>query len=694
MGSSVQLAYPVEFILLCIAAGFVYAYLLYKRSAPWSMAINRMLFGLRWITVTILAVLLLAPVLRQIQNYTEKPTVVLAVDNSSSIRALYDSAALRSIYEQVKTLADQLADQDYVVQFATLNGMQDNPDSIVFSQEKSNLDIMMRDIRNDYEGKNLQEVILLSDGIYNEGVSPAYRTFPFQVTTVGLGDSTAKKDIRIESLTYNKIAYEGNKFPLVVSLHQNGYDGTRVQVTVFNKGSNVASENILFDDGMALKDVNILLDAGEKGIQRYVVQVSELPDEFISENNRADAYVEIIEGKQKVCLVAATPHPDLSAIVESLQSNSNYEVELFIMSIADDRDAFLRRNEPTDLFILHQLPSRRYPMNWSEKLAGGSVLYVYGPQTDLDALSSLNDYFQIQTYAGEFDQVTGVINPSYLPFTYSDDFLQMLSQFPPLVTPFGEINLNGEAQVMMYQKVGSIETGKPLVMTMERDEIKSGIIIGSGMWQWKLTDYAKNKDNTNFNEFVQKLVQYLSTRADKRRFRLFPLKESYTEGEDVIFDTEVYNELYERVFGNRINLTIRESNGEEQTYSYVTSEGNSRYTVAGLKEGVYSYFASTDLEGSTERVSGEFVVQKLNLESMRLTADFNLLRQISEKNGGEFYLWDEIENLKNDLDSKEAQGIIFSEEKYLSAINLTWIFLLIVLLISVEWVVRKYYGSY
>ncbi len=694
MGSTVQFAYPVEFILICIAAGFIYAYILYQRKAPWSTAINRVLFALRWVTVTILAILLLAPVLRQIQNYTEKPTVVLAVDNSASISAIYDSTQIPGINQQLQQIAQGLQDQGYLVAYETLTGTEDNPDNIRFDQERSNLDNMLRDIRNDYEGKNLQEVVLLSDGIFNEGVSPGYSTFPFRVTTVGLGDSTAKKDIRIEALTYNKIAYEGNKFPLQVTLHQNGYDGARVQINVFNKGRGVASEMITFEEGTSLADVNILLNAEEKGIQRYVVQVSDLPDEFIAENNRSDAYVEIIEGKQKVCLVAATPHPDLSAIVEALQSNSNYDVEQFILSIASDRDAFLRRNEPTDLFILHQLPSRRYPMDWSAKLSDASVLYVYGPQTDLDAISAQTNYFQIETYAGEFDQVTGVINPSYLPFSYSDDLLQMLPQFPPLVTPFGELNLNGEAQVMMYQKVGSIETGKPLIMTMERDDRKSGIIIGSGIWQWKLTDYARNKDNSNFNEFIQKLVQYLSTRADKRRFRLFPLKESYTEGEEVIFDAEIYNELYERVYGNRINLTIRESSGEEQTFSYVTSEGNSRYTVTGLKEGVYSYFASTDLEGSTERVSGEFVVQKLNLESMRLTADFSLLRQISDKNDGDFYSWDEVNDFLTDINTKEARGIIFSEEKYLSAINLTWIFLLILLLISIEWVVRKYYGSY
>jgi hypothetical protein len=46
------------------------------------------------------------------------------------------------------------------------------------------------------------------------------------------------------------------------------------------------------------------------------------------------------------------------------------------------------------------------------------------------------------------------------------------------------------------------------------------------------------------------------------------------------------------------------------------------------------------------------------------------------------------------LTVKEAQAIIRSDEKYDALINLKWIFFILLAMISVEWFLRKFYGSY
>jgi hypothetical protein len=57
-------------------------------------------------------------------------------------------------------------------------------------------------------------VVLMSDGIYNAGISPLYSTFNFPVYTLGIGDTLQHVDVAIKNVSYNKIAYEGNKFPV------------------------------------------------------------------------------------------------------------------------------------------------------------------------------------------------------------------------------------------------------------------------------------------------------------------------------------------------------------------------------------------------------------------------------------------------------------------------------------------------
>lgn len=692
MLSDLSLNYPPGFILLCLAAGVGYAWLVYQRQGPWSVTINRILFAVRALVVSVLAFLLLSPVLRQVQNFTEKPTVVIAVDNSTSVPAVYDSIQLQELNSHINTLYKGLDEEEYDVEIRMLEGEWEANDYI---SEQTNLDRLLQDIKNDYEGRNLQEVILVSDGIYNEGISPTYREYPFSVSTVGIGDSTVKKDIYITNLLYNKIAYQGNKFPLMATLSHHGFAGENVTISVLHQGKVISRENqSLPEDGIPL-DVNFLIDASDIGYQQYRVTIEVLEDEFLEENNTRAAFVEIVEGKQTIHIVAAAPHPDLKAIKSALETSQNYELKQFILSIPEERQAYLDASTDADLVILHQIPSYSVSgINWNERLKDKSQLYVFGPSMDLNEFSVLQPWLSIRQMIGEYDRTMGVMNTKFSPFTYSDELMAMLSNFPPLITPFGDMSVDAGVETLLYQQIGSITTGRPLLAIKSDDDTKAGILLGSGIWQWKLTDYAENKNNRIFNELITKLVQFLSTRDDKNRFRLYPVQSEYQLGEDVVFETEVYNELYERIYGNRISLELVNPAGEVNTYSYVTSETNSRYRISGLGEGIYQYNGTTEIDGKEERVTGQVVVQSIDLEMVNLTANFGILQSLANSSGGEFYAQNEWDNILVRFRALEARGIIYSEENYLPVIDLFWVFLILLLLITVEWGLRKYHGSY
>ncbi len=693
MISEFSLSYPPGFVLLCIAAGVLYAWIAYRKKGPWSKRMNWILFAVRTIIVSILAILLLSPVLRQTRNYTEKPALVVAVDNSVSIGAIYDSGAQESLNEQILDFAGKLSSDDFEVEVRLLD--EKNPEEWSYSAGSTNLDQLLQNVREDYQGMNLEEVILISDGIYNEGISPGYREYPFAITTVGVGDSSVKKDIYLSNVLYNKIAYQGNRFPLVATVSQNGYAQQPVRMEVRHGGRVVGSQTVnLPAEGVPL-DVQFLLDADEVGYQQFDVIVEQLDDEFSKENNVRTAFVEIVEGKQKIHMVAAAPHPDLKAIRSALETSENYEISQFILSIPAERQQYLSLDESADLVILHQLPSSSVSgFNWQERLKNSSQWYIYGPSMNLTAFTGFNPWLSIRQISGEFDRVLPVFNTQFAPFTFSDELLAQLQNFPPIAVPFGDINISPQAQTLLFQQIGSIRTNRPLITVNESADQKVAILLGSGIWQWKLTDYAENKDNRIFNELVSKLVQYLSTRDNKDRFRLYPVETEYELGEEVVFETEVYNELYERIYGNKVALDITGPNGEVNSYSYVTSPANSRYRVGGLEEGVYQYKGTTVIDGTEETVNGQVVVRGVDLEMINLTANFNLLRNLASGSGGSFYSLNQWNELESRYENLEAQGVIHSEETYFPAIDLFWLFIAILVLISLEWGLRKYHGSY
>jgi len=139
---------------------------------------------------------------------------------------------------------------------------------------------------------------------------------------------------------------------------------------------------------------------------------------------------------------------------------------------------------------------------------------------------------------------------------------------------------------------------------------------------------------------------------------------------------------------------LRDENGQQTSYSYVTSPGNIRYEAGGLKEGVYRYTASTTINGKHEEVKGEFAVVAPQSELQNLTADFDLLRKISQATGGKFYTSSQITQLEREILSRPIKSTIHTEEAFDSLLNLKSVFWILVILISLEWFIRKYFGSY
>ncbi|MBL3656938.1 VWA domain-containing protein [Fulvivirga sediminis] len=686
------------FILLCLLAGLGYAYLLYHKNGPWSVQTNRVLFVIRSIVVAALAALLVSPVLKQVINNVEEPTIVVAIDNSGSISEVNDSSRLLQIKDKLNALGEQVSGGQRI-EYRTLSGetLAEMPDQIHYSEQSTDLNNLLDKIKSDYEGRNLGSVVLVSDGIYNQGISPTFSDYNFKINTIGLGDTIPKSDISISSLLYNKVSYQGNKFPLAVQVDHKNFDNQSVTVSVSKSGKLIDKKNVMLGRSGEPREVSFLIDAENSGFQRYQVEVGRKDGEFTYSNNVKQAYVEVIEGKEQIAIVASAPHPDIKAIKAAIESNANYSIDEYIMSIPKDINRLNASTKKYDLVIFHQLPDGRNMDNrFRQRMAKDEVstLYVYGGNTRMSSFNQLNGVLSIQAVPNEYDNVAASFNQGFSSFKLTDELQQAFKNWPPIVVPFGRINQSQGAEMLLKQKVGSIETAKPLIAVSAEGSLKKGLILADGIWKWRMFDYASKGNNDLFNELITKLIQYLSSKEDKRKFKVYPLKNEFLTNEKVIFDTEVYNELYERVYGNKIDLVIENSQGESFNYSYVTNENNTTYVISGLDEGVYTYTASTLLSNSRREVKGEFLVKELQLENLNLTADFNLLRKLSDQSGGDFYHSSEMNKLEAQLVENKAKGIIHSQEKYLPFIQLKWLFFLLLALISTEWFIRKYSGSY
>ena len=683
-----------EFIILCVVVGIGYAAIQYFRTKhPWSKGVNTILYTFRAVLAFFLSFLLLGPIVKQISNLYEKPAFIILHDNSSSVAEATDSTSLIALGKTLAESRAMLQEQGYDADVHTLTDDDDSP--LRYNANTSDINGALRRIANRYEGKNVAGVVLVSDGIYNAGLSPLYSNYSFPIYTVGVGDTTVRADIALKNIAYNKIAYQGNKFPLRAEVQVKNISGTGITATLLKRGKVLERQTKKVTAGQLLT-FDFQPEADEQGIQKYDIQIESRPEEYNTKNNRSSVFVEVVEGRKKILCIAAAPHPDIKALREVITKNSNYEFLLHIPDVSQQQ-AGAMVPENIDLVIFHQSPDLRGKTSALFQTfikSNTSVFVILGHQTDLRQLARHNLPLQFETPPREYDEVTPVVNPAFTGFNISSEGSSAFANFPPASVHFGKMQTTPGISTVLFQRVGSITTEKPLLILSTSDSRKTGVMLGEGLWRWRLNEFDRTENTLFFDEVFGKLIQFLSTTEDKRKFRSYPVRQEFSETEPVIFESQVYNDIFEPVYGNSVEIDITHDDGQRTNYTYVISPGNTRYQIGGLKEGVYRYRSSTVINGKTEAIRGEFAVIERQAELQNLTADFDLLRKLADNSGGKFYRAADIASLQAHLQRTEATSVIHTEETYDSMINLKWVFWLLLILVTAEWGLRKFYGSY
>jgi hypothetical protein len=683
--------YSPLYIIVCIALGIGYAFILYRAKHAWSKKVNQGLFLLRAVLVALLAFLLIGPILKLTNNIFEKPTMVFLVDNSLSISETLDSLERQKIRELISKASKSIGGAGFEVVIRNLSA---NDEALIFNQPNSDLTGAIRSVTSDYEGKNLASIVLLSDGIYNSGASPLYSPLRIPINTIGLGDTTQRTDLVLKNLAFNKIAYQGNKYPLRAEVQSLGLANQEVKVSVFQTGKLLAQQ-IKNSGNKSLLIFDFQLEANEKGLQQILVVVEPHSLEANEKNNRSSAFIEVVEGKKKILVIAPAPHPDLKALRSVIEKNSNYEFILHIPGV-QEVEANLLQPGKADLVVFHEvLDIQRKTTALYTRLSKGpsSLMVIISKGTDVRSLAA-NGIPLIFENSSQWDDVTPVINPIFRDFGFAENVNNSFSKYPPVAVPFGKFTFPANASSLLYQRIGNVTTDRPLILTYDDNGRKTGVVISDGIWRWRLNEFLESEKTVAFDEVFSKLIQYLSSQEDKRKFRSFPIQNEFTDSEQVTFESQIYNDLYEQVYGNKVDLKITDQNGKVTSYNYITSPGGSRYRMGAMGEGVFHYDASTILDGKREAVRGEFLVTAQNIESQNLTADFGLLRKLAVGTGGKFYTTNQFDQLTNDLTKAEARSLIHSEDSFNPLINLKWVFFLLLLIVSAEWFLRKFLGAY
>ncbi len=681
-------------LVILAAAGIVL--LLYFKNIDNSGLTKRqrnILMTLRFISVATIAFLLLSPFLKTLKKNIQTPLIIAAWDNSGSVVASGDSLQRT---EEIKHLKEQITEQlgdDYRLVHYSFGEETDLEGDLNFSEKKSDYSNLFSTIAGNHFNENIGALLLAGDGIYNQGRNPVNMTneLTFPVFSVGLGDTAEVTDARIQGIRVNRTSFSGNRFPVEIDAAFSKLQGQPLKLSISLEGKEVAQTVITPAGNDYFSTQRFILEAGEKGLKHFTAEIESAENEKNTKNNKVTFIVNVLENKQKILILSSGPHPDIGAIQYTLEQQKSYEVTVF------SEEPYPSNYSDFNLVILYQLPSTGKSMAAiieNPELAKVPVLYVVGSKTFLPQLNSLTAGVEIQPLAGSPEEVQAFVNPGYGTFSISEQLRDILPMFPPLYAPFANYTLDPAFTPLLYQKIKNIETGKPLLATGVLNGRKTGFLFGEGIWRWRLNNYLRTQNHEQFNELINQLVQYLALRENEDNF-MIDFEPVYAETDDVVLTAEVYNDAFEIITSEEVTIEIENEKGEKFDFTFDV-RGNGYYLNAGnLPVGNYSFNAEVTLGGQTYTETGNFAVSEMNLESVITRANHRMLYQLSSQSGGRFFSGIQTEQLINSLkESNHLKPVSSFSEMITELLNLRWLFFVLLLLLSVEWFLRKYWGIY
>lgn len=702
-------------VLLLVMLSVAAAVYFYRNTVPPVSRGKRILLtALRSAALALLLIFLFEPFLRLVSTSTQEPVLAVLVDDSKSM-SIEDPSGKR--LEQARAvLRRNMVDGNASLRFYTFGArtkVQENfsPDSLLAVQEATDITGAFRSVFREKERLNIGAVLLVSDGSYNLGQNPLYEAeqIGIPVFTVGIGDSTEQQDLVITRLVTNDLVYAETEVPVDVTVKSSGFTSETVDVVLSDGSRDLARTQIRLGEGTREYAARLSYVPEGEGTKRYAVRVSRLPGELTYANNQRTFLARILKSKIRVVMINGVPSPDVTAIRQTLAEDNNITVRSFTQNTTS---TFYEGNvtasviDSADCLVLTSFPISSTSQQVLDLVRGAiarkniPVLYVAGKQVDevkLQTLSGILPFTSANPVDVEqlvFMEVSYAQRTHPVLATNTEEGVESWKRLPPIYRTQTTLRPKGEATVLATTRIGTIVTNDPLILLRNVNKQKSMAMLAYGVWRWRLLAQGSPETERLLAVFLSNSIRWLTTRDDDRPVKITPLKQTFTQGEPVEFIGQVYDASANPV--ENADVTVMTEHQGNRYETLLRPIGNGRYEGAfeGLPEGDYTFRAQAVREGQPAGEDrGRFSVGELSLEFLDTRMNAQLMRQLAGRTGGAFFTSANVDGLPDALRRSAA----FSPREVQQATefelwNWKYMLALVVLLLAVEWFVRKRSG--
>lgn len=688
-------------IILIVGFGLIisYTFFIYKTTLPLVGKFQKgFLILIRTLVLSLLLLLLFDPILKITTTNKIEPENLVFIDNSKSISEFTSAEELEEVNKLILQLENDLVGKTNIFSFgSSLERIEDFQSSnINFNNSATQFNLIIDRIK---KTKNLSSVVIISDGINNEGKNPqnSFNEFAIPIYAVGIGDTSTFVDLAIEQLNSNEFLYTERQTEVEAIIRNENLSDQNANVQFFDNDKLISTKSITLSKS-GINRIKFPYQSSSEGEHKLTVKVLLDTDEKNISNNTKSKLINILASKKKIALLAGGPSPDLAMIVKSIKKNEDFEL-IKIIEIGKDlfydnrKDLNILRE--SDLIFLVGFPSIESDISFIKEVESiileenKSVFITLANTIDYTKLSYLQKVlpFRINNISDKYYelQVTTKNFGSSL-LGNSDNIKDLWNKLPPIFLNQTEIIPSVSSEILVTDNLGN---NLPIIFTGNNSNQKSLVITASNIWRWQLKNI--NNEYKVFDNFILNAIKWLSIYGDDQYFSINIAKKSFNLGESIIFNAYLFNETLEPLNNEKIILKVGNNEiNKEFNFSQI-ADGIYETEIKLDTPGKYSY--SAELKNNSRNlksITGSINIEPIELELLEGRLNSNLLESISKNSGGIYTNIEETDYLIPQLNKNYEENIIYKKidnELRLSILEL--ILLVLVLLFSIEWITRK-----
>lgn len=577
------------------------------------------------------------------------------------------------------------------------------------------------------------------------------RKYLFPIYTVICGNPDKHKDIEISDLSAPDVATVQDLVSFNYTVKASGLsDDESVKIILSEKQAGDSKSEIVAEDTvqltMPLRNYigSIKYKPTKTGNYIFELKTPVQKDETVGENNSQEHYLKVVNNLIKVLYIESYPRWEYRRLKNALIRDKTLKTSLLLISADPD----FPQESSAGLAPLVEFPATPKELFSYDIIIWGDVdpEHLIGPQVTYERLMDNIKRF-VEEMGGGIAFIAGdrfnprsfrkTILADLLPLSLEDDDYSMLStELKENISESFRVKLTAEglsdsimrlednptinqklwnqlpgfywyypfkkakpaAKVLSVHPIASNKYGpRPIMATQYYGQGRTFVNASDETWRWQII-----KGDKYFYTFWSEIIRFLRGNRiiGSKRAQITTDKPKYALGEKVKLIAKLYDQDFKPVkqpyysvsIENLTNDITATEKKEIVLNSIPEKEGQFEGTFTPSGIGHYRVWATpVDIIPKEEdKSSASFDVQYPRREYEKPLPDSTLLKNIADKTNGAFLKLTEIKKLPEII--KPASDIIYTETREDDIWDTPLVFILFLLLISGEWIIRKLIG--